>query len=167
MTDAAHRRELVGEALTMALYVAIVLLAVLAGVGPHLIEVQDELPRLLPGTGIGLVLAHVFAFSLSHVAVTQSPGSIVHRGERLQSIGAMLLGAGVVLVVAELPLLLVDDIERAALWSELLLAGVIGGTAWSAARSAGSSRRRAATYTAFIVLVAAAVVSIKTALGGH
>ncbi|MCB0878889.1 MAG: hypothetical protein KDC46_07910 [Thermoleophilia bacterium] len=160
------REHIVREGLTMALYMAIVLLAVLAGAEPSVADVEDELPRLIPGTAIGLMLAHVFAFSLSHVTVMDA-GGVSRRGERLETIGAMLTGAVAVVAVAEAPLLLIDDIARAATWASMFLVAVIAATAWYAARTAGSSRRRALGYTAAVVVAATAVVAVKSLLGGH
>lgn len=164
-SDQAHLRF---EALTMALYLSIVLLALLASTGPYLFDIGDQLPVLIPSTAFGLVLAHVFAFSLSHAAVSNTPhGMRTRLRHRLHSVGAMFAGALAVVLLAEIPVLLVDDIKRATLWSELLLSAVIGATAWYADRAAGSSRAHAAVYTGVIVVISMVLVTIKSALGGH
>src|SRR5512145_2782577 len=93
--DPEHVVELRKEAYTMALYVAICLLAALIALpgagaaGVHVIGI-------IWGVSVGLALAHWFAFRVSARLI----GAGRVRGHDLESAAAQLLGAGAVAVLA-------------------------------------------------------------------
>ena len=94
-TVADHFVELRNEALTMALYVAICLLAALIAL-PE--KRAGDLPviGIIWGVSVGLALAHWFAFRVSARLI----GAGRVRGHDLESAAAQLLGAGAVAVLA-------------------------------------------------------------------
>jgi hypothetical protein len=83
-----HRWELRKEALTMALYVAICLMASLIVI-PESAEAQTTVMGLIGGVTLGLALAHWFAFRVSSRMV----GAGTIRSSDVELAGAQLLGA--------------------------------------------------------------------------
>jgi hypothetical protein len=70
--DHVHRDQLRKEGWTMALYVAICLIAALTAL-ENVMAVPGHIIGLIWGTTVGLALAHVFAFRVA--------GRLVHDGE--------------------------------------------------------------------------------------
>ncbi|MGO4256744.1 hypothetical protein [Marmoricola sp. RAF53] len=151
--------ELRREGYTMALYVAICLLA--AGAAAP----EDHPPQTLGiiwGVTLGLALAHWFAFRVS----TRLVGSGAVDRSDLELGGAQLGGAIAVAVLATIPVLLCPEsyeFEAAG----LLLALFVGGVAYVAKRSGGSTRGSALFYALVVLAVAVVVVEVKNRLAGH
>ena len=152
--------ELRKEALTMALYVAICLLAALAAVSESAAE--DHVFEIVWGTTVGLALAHWFAFSVSARLVA---AGAVRRRDALTA-AAQLLGALAVALLATVPVLILPtSVELDAV--ELVLACFIGVVGYAVSRSSGASRARSIVYGALLLVVAGIVVVVKIALTGH
>ena len=152
--------ELRKEALAMALYVAICLLAALAAVPES--SVEDHVVKIVWGSTIGLALAHWFAFRVSARLVAQGT---VRRHDALTAL-AQLLGAVAVAVVTTIAVLIVPaSVEVEVV--ELVLACFIGLVGFAVSRSGGAGHGRSIVYGAFLLVVAAMVVLVKIALTGH
>ena len=128
-----HRVELRKEALTMALYVAICLLASLIVI-PESTAEHSNLIGLTWGITVGLALAHWFAFRVS----ARMAGGGTVRATDIEIIGAQLLGAASVAVVVSVGVLLLpDSVELEG--AEFLLAALISLAGFAVARGAGAS----------------------------
>ena len=154
--------ELRKEAYTMALYVAICLLAALAAVREPADDGEGRTLELVWGTTVGLALAHWFAFSVSSRLVAS--GRV--RRPDAEAAAAQLAGAAAVGLLATVPVLLLPtsaelDVVR------LVLAGFIALVGYTVARSSGASGMRSVIYGASILVVAAIVALVKNALLGH
>jgi hypothetical protein len=153
--------EAVREAVTMALYVCIVLAA-------EFVAVADRAPDeawaigAIWGTAIGVALAHVFAFNL---AARLFAGGRVS-SETSRAAWAQLAAAAVVAAVLTLPFLFLP-LGPALDSSGYLLAALIGVTAYVASREAGAGRVRSLVDGLVALAVAMAVVSLKVWLSGH
>ena len=143
------------EALTMVMYLAIVILAVHLARGDDATASEDV--ALIWGTAVGLGLAHLFAYDLAAVFAQKSG---ITREELLSSLG-MVAAVVATSVVAILPYLFIGDTDDAATMSSAALGGLIGLTAYSAARRVGANRSRALLMTFAAVGLAAAVVVVK------
>jgi len=149
--------EAAQEAVTMALYVGISLLAVLVGIPSSSLT---EPVRIVLFTSIGLLLAHVIAFRLS--ARLTHRGRLV--GEHVQLVGAQIAGGLAVTALALGPVLLFPDaigIEVA----ELTLLGLVAGTGYVAARMIPLSRMRAVLSVLGLVAATLAALWIKGLVG--
>jgi len=152
-----HRRERSHEAVTMALYISLSLLAVLAALPSSFEPGAFENPAVtIFLTSIGLLLAHVVAFRLST--------RLVHGGrlpeEQLQLLAAQITGGLVVTLLAVIPVLIFGgpDGVRLAGWLPLALVALVG---YMAARAVPLSRTRALFYVAIVVVVVVGVLWIK------
>jgi hypothetical protein len=126
------RAELRNEASTMALYVAICLLAALSAVAEHAAAEQIDAFKIVWGTTVGLALAHWFAFRVSARLVAS--GAVRPLDAKIA--GAQPAGAVVVAVLATLPILVFSasaefDVVR------LVLAGFIALVGFAVASGAG------------------------------
>lgn len=156
-----HGWELRKEALTMALYVAICLMAAFIAIPESAIEHTNEL-GLTWGVTIGLALAHWFAFRVSARMV----GAGTVRSSDVGLAGAQLLGAaGVAVVVSVGVLLLPDSAEFEG--AEYLLAAMISLIGYAVARNAGAPRMRAVVYALVVLVAAVAIAVVKNLLAGH
>jgi len=146
------------EALTMALYLAIVLLAVHLALGDETDKAEDL--ALIWGTSVGLGLAHLFAYDLTAIFAGRG------RMTREDALGAWGIAAAAVFtaIAASVPYLLFDDPADASTGSALVLLGLITVTAYSSGRRAGANRSRAFVLTLVAVGVALVVVVIKHSL---
>src|SRR5690606_38937918 len=122
--DVGHDVELRKEAATMALYVAICLLAALSAVAEHAARGHVDTLKLVWGTTIGLAAAHWLAFRLSARLVAS--GTI--RGHDAQAAAAQLAGAAAVALLATVPVLLLPstaelDVARLVLAAFIALVG--------------------------------------------
>jgi hypothetical protein len=154
--------ELHKEASTMALYVAICLLAALSAVSEHADSGQIDAFKIVWGTTIGLALAHWLAFRVSARLVAS--GTI--RRHDATAAGAQLAGALAVAVLATITMLLLDqsvefDVVR------LVLAAFIAGVGYVVARNSGATVRRSVAYAVSLLVVATAVAIVKNVLSGH
>ena len=152
--------ELRKEAYTMALYVAICLLAAFAALpetGAH-----AHVIGLIWGVTVGLALAHWFAFRVSARMV--GAGSL--RPHDVESAGAQLAGAAGVALLASIPVVLFPESVELEL-VELLLAGFIALVGFAVARGGGATRARAMVYALLVLVVAVAIALVKNGLAGH
>ena len=150
------RREFWREAVTMALYLSLSLLAVLVAV-----PTQGEDPvGLLILTAIGLLVAHLLAFAISSRLVTKG----VFDAEARRIAGAQVAGGVAVIVLVTLPLLLLDAPASLQVAQGLMVA-LVAGVAYLAARQANVGRGRALLYTAVVVLSVSVVLILKAAVG--
>jgi hypothetical protein len=117
---ATESRLVIRESVTMALYITISLLAVLAAQPPGDRSVIGVL-GIIWGTTLGLSLAHWLAFRL---AARLFSGSVLDRHDRV-AMAAQGVSAVGVATLASAPLLVADG-ESALDLSRLVLAGLVG-----------------------------------------
>lgn len=163
--DHASEREVWREAVTMVLYVSLVLLAELTvlpdrGSGEDFSGISgSQLLAVIWGTTIGLAVAHLFAFRLAVRAFGSGRAS---RAD-LEVALAQLAGAAAVAVVASIPVILLpDEIEQRSV--HVVLAVEIGLVGYLVARVAGQRRWSAAMFGFTALLLALVVVAVKVAL---
>lgn len=154
--------ELRKEAYTMALYVAICLLAALSAVSEHAGSGHVDTFKILWGTTVGLAVAHWFAFRVSARLVAS--GTV--RRHDAEAAVAQLAGAVVVALLATIPVLFLPtsvefDVAR------LVLACFIALIGYAVARSSGATQGRALVYAASILVIATVVAIVKNVLAGH
>jgi hypothetical protein len=154
--------ELAKEAATMALYVAICVLAALTALDVRADSGHVDVVGVIWGTTIGLALAHLFAFRISARLV--SAGTISSHDARVSA--AQVVGAVVVAALATGPVLILPasatmDAVR------LVLAGVIASFGFVVARASGGGRLRSAIYATSVLLVGVCVAVLKNVLSGH
>ena len=161
MADATeHRTEEFKEALTMALYVAICLLAALAVTNESTAEAHVW--ELIWGTTLGLAIAHWFAFQASARMVA---GGDVRAHDARVAV-AQLLGAGAVAVLASIPILVFPtSVEFDVV--VIVLAGFLTVVGFFIARAGGASHARSIGYAAGLLVVGFGVVIVKIWLTGH
>ena len=160
MEPDSHAVELRKEAFTMALYVAICLLAALTAVSHDTSHIDTF--KIVWGTTIGLAAAHWFAFRVSARLVAFG----VVRRHDAQVAGAQLAGAGAVAVLSTLPVILFSEsIELDVV--RYVLAIFIAVVGYAVARASGATMARAVAYAASVLIVASAVAVAKNALAGH
>lgn len=172
----SDRVEVWREAVTMVLYVSIVILAALAALpaGEDAIHGDGHTPTdldgvhglalagLVWGTALGLALAHWFAFRLT--AHGFGRGAVSRTDVRIGL--AQLAGAAVVALACTLPIVLFGD-DRDVQATSAVPALIIGAAGYLASRAAGRSSARS-TLTGVVVLVLGLlVVAIKNVLSGH
>jgi hypothetical protein len=156
-----HRLELGKEALTMALYVAICLMASLIAI-PDSAAAQTNVWGLIWGITLGLALAHWFAFRVSSRMV----GAGTVRSSDVELAGAQLAGAAAVaLIVSAGVLVLPHSVEIQA--AEFLLAALISLIGYAVARGAGASLSRAVVYSLCVLVWALLIAVLKNLLAGH
>jgi hypothetical protein len=156
-----ERSEFRKEALTMALYVAIYLMASLIVV-PESTVGPTQVFGLIWGVTLGLALAHWFAFRVSARMV----GAGTVRSSDIELIGAQLLGAGGVAVVVSFGVLLLPDSAELE-GAEYVLAALISLIGFAVARGAGVSRPRAVAYSLVVLAGAVSIAVVKNLLAGH
>jgi hypothetical protein len=169
MTDATaedasgrHERalELRREASTMALYVAICLLAALTALPES--AAHAKVTPLIWGVTVGLAVAHWFAFRVSARLVAS--GRLSSRDVSLA--GAQLVGAVGVALLASAPVVLLPvaaELEGVA----LLLAAFIALVGYAVARGGGATRARALLYAVSVLVIAVLIAELKNRLAGH
>lgn len=156
------RAELAKEGLTMALYVAICLLAGLTAVSDEVDHGEVRLLAIVWGTAIGLALAHWFAFRLSARLVT--PEGLTAKDAAISA--AQVGGAAGVAILASIPVLVTSPTAEFDI-ARILLALFIALMGYLVARSNGSSRIRAVIYGAVILVVGVGIAVTKNVLSGH
>ncbi len=157
----AHARELRREAFTMALYVAICLLAALTAI-PDDDHSAVSVLALIWGTTIGLALAHWFAFRLSARLV----GAGEYGLHDAESAAAQFTGAFAVALLSTVPVLIFpSSSELDAV--RLVEAGFIALVGFAVARSSGAGMVRSLVYGGAMLTAATAVAAVKNALVGH
>lgn len=149
------------EANTMALYIAICLLAALTAL-PDSKQLHAHGLGIVWGITLGLALAHWFAFWMATRMV--SAGEFDREAVELAT--AQLAGAGAVAVLASVALLVFpDSVELNA--TELLLAAFVAAVGYLSMRWSGTGRTRAASYALTVLAVAVVIVELKNWLAGY
>jgi hypothetical protein len=156
--DPDHLRK---EGWTMALYVAICLIAALTALA-NVTSVPGHIMGLVWGTTVGLAVAHVFAFRIA--------GRLVHEGElpkadRIISVVQLAAAAAVALIVS-VPVLLAPTVYEIT-WARYTCAAIIGVVGYLVARGAERSRIRSMVFGIAVLVAAFAVAALKHALAGH
>src|SRR3954469_21664347 len=161
------RREVLREAVTMVLYVSVVLIAELAAIPEeHFADgrvtgaVGGQLLAIVWGTAVGLAVAHWFAFRLA------APAFRGERPTRLDTyIGLAQVGGAIfVAAVSSFPVVLFSDAHAQEVTGDVpaLLVGVVG---YLIARSTNRSRVAAVFYGVTALTLGVLVALIKTRLG--
>jgi hypothetical protein len=157
----AARDQLRKEAWTMALYVAVCLIAGLTAL-ESVVAVPGRVLGLVWGTTVGLALAHVFAFRIA--------GRLVHDGRLPKSdqiAGAVQVGgATAVAVLVSLPVLIAPPASELD-WARYTCAGIIGVVGYEVARGAERGRVRAALFGLGVLAVALVIAALKHRLASH
>ncbi len=141
----------------MALYLSLSLLAVLLAVSA---TVQEDPVALVTLTAIGLLVAHLVAFSISSRLVSE--GVFDAESRRIASV-QILAGLAVVVLVT-VPMLLFDA-PTSLYVAEAVLLLVVVGVGYLAARAARASVVRSVAYVATVVVVVLAVLALKAMVG--
>lgn len=152
-----ERREVWREAITMALYISLSLLAVMTAIPAEGAASNTALALTVTLTSVGLVLAHQVAFRMSSRLVGPG-GSLEPIAPRL--LRAQLLGGGAVTLLAVLPILVFGP--DAYLWSIGLLLLFVLAVGYLVARSVPRSRARSLVYVAGVAGVVIAVLAVKS-----
>jgi hypothetical protein len=157
----AHRKLLARELLASALYVTLVLLAALVAVPSDRLPPDRRLVGIIVGSSVGLLLAHWFAFRLA-ARITTEQGDWTPPAA--QEAAAQLAGGLSVALLAAVPFLVLEGSTAlsTALWLLAALPAVAGVLI---ARLQGRSWTFALVTGAWVLLLALAVVLVKTALG--
>lgn len=156
-----HGLELRKEALTMALYVAICLMASLSAI-PESAAEHTNVWGLVWGVTLGLAIAHWFAFRVSARMV----GAGTVRSSDVELAGARLVGAARVAVVVSVGVLVLpDSVEFEG--AEFLPAALISLIGFGVARGASASVLRAVVYSVVVLVCAVIVAVLKNLLAGH
>lgn len=165
-TEAVHApdrvAELRREAATMALYVAVCLLATLSAIADRSDAGHADVFAVIWGTTVGLALAHWFAFRLSARLV--AAGRL--RGSEAEIAGAQLAGAAATALLATAPVVVVPDAAELDV-VRLLLAGFVTAIGFVVARSGGAGRGRATVYAGAILVITVTIAVLKNVLSGH
>jgi hypothetical protein len=156
-----QRVERQREANTMALYIAICLLAALTAL-PDSKELHAHGLGIVWGITLGLALSHWFAFVVATRMV--SAGEFARKD--LGTAAAQLAGAAAVAALASIPILVFpDSIELNA--TELWLAAFVSVVGYLSMRWSGAGRTKAAGYAVLVLAVAVVVVELKNWLAGY
>ncbi len=156
-----QRRQLRLEALTMALYVAICLLAELAALSEDALH-HGVVFVLVWGTTIGLAVAHLFAFL---IAGGFAEGKRIGRQTRAIALAQLGGAAAVAVTVSAVLVFVPTSVELDA--ARYDLAAVIGVIGYLVARHAGVRPLRALLFAITVVIVGLGVAALKQRLGGH
>jgi hypothetical protein len=152
-------REWLREAVTMALYISLSLLAVLVALPRASTAESDDLWLTILLTAVALLFAHQLAFRISTRLVNK--GLLDAAGVKL--LGAQLIGGLIAAVAAALPVLVFGS--EAVRASELILLLFVAATGYRAARSVPASRLRALMYVGVVVVGVIAVLFLKSLVG--
>jgi hypothetical protein len=151
-----HHDDTLGEAITMGLYLSIVLLTVLVGLGGSGDGSSDV--ALLWGTTVGLLLAHWFATRLTRAFVRARP--LPTREEARTGFWLIVAGAAVT-GLATVPYLLDINVLTASTAASLVLMLAIGTTGFASVLRGGGTFAHALAFAALAVAIAAIVVAVK------
>lgn len=161
---AGARTEIAREAVTMVLYVSIVLLATLtalpadAGEGVH----GTRLAAAVWGTALGLALAHWFAFRLA--ARLFGGGEV---GALDVEVGlAQLGGAVVVAALCTIPIVVLGD-ESEVEVATVVPALIVGAAGYATARVAGRPTRSSLVVGMIVLVLGLLVAAVKNLLAWH
>lgn len=156
---AGHAADLRKEGYTMALYIAVCLLAALLAL-PE--TASNHLIGLVWGITIGLAAAHFFAFRVSARLV--GAGRLHARDVELAA--AQLTGAAAVAALATI-VMIVFPAETEDDAAELALSGFIGCIGFVVARRGGAGTVKAIAYGLAVLVLAVGIALLKNALSGH
>jgi hypothetical protein len=158
---AAHRRSVVREFVSSALYLAIVLLGVLVALPREELASRAGMVGLVLGTSLGLLLAHWLAFRLaSHLTAPRG----VAMGEAAQEAGAGAAGGLGVALLASAPFAVLDG-DSALTASLVVLAVLPAVTGAAVARLRGAGLLGSVVTGLVVALLAGAVVVVKVVTG--
>ena len=161
MLDDLIRRELAREAVTMALYVSITLLAALIAIPSDEVPGTVHTAALIWGGAAALALAHWLAFD---VGARLFQTAHLDRLHRLAG-PVTLVAALAVALVTTIPLLVAPD-DIASETAICALASILGLAGFAVGRRNGAGLVRALTGAVILLGVAAVVVAVKIALDG-
>lgn len=153
--------EALREAITMALYVSLVLAAEFAALAHEPASVRLAL-GLIWGTTVGLAGIHLFAFGVAARLV--AGGRLTEEGRAaafLQVVAALSIAA-----LVSLPFLLVP-IAIATELAGWVTAAVLGATAYAMSRTAGGSHGRSFLTGLVALGMASLLVGLKVLLSGY
>lgn len=156
-----HAVELRKEAYTMALYVAICLLAALIAL-PDSPVTRGQVIGIIWGVTVGLAAAHWFAFRVSARLV--GAGSI--REHDIELGAAQLAGAAAVALLVSIPVLILPPSVELQ-FAEFELAAFIALVGYAVARRGGARRARAFAYSLAMLTVGVGIAALKNVLAGH
>lgn len=149
------------EFFAAALYMALVLLAVLVAVPTEILPSDESVVGLLIGSAIGLTLAHWLAFRLA-AHLTEEGGFAAQSAAR--EAAAQVAGGVGVAALAAVPFLLLDG-ETALTGALVVLAAMPALTGLAIARLRGRSWLSSLVTAAVVLLLAVVVVMVKEGLG--
>lgn len=157
--DALIRRELAREAVTMALYVSLTLLAALIALPSDDVPGTVRTAALLWGGAAGLALAHWLAFDIA---------ARLYRSEHLDRLhrlgGPVALAAALaVATVTSVPILLAPD-DIASELAICILAAILATAGFGVGRRSGAGPLRSLAGGLIVLVVAGVVVAIKIAI---
>jgi hypothetical protein len=156
----SSRKEFIREAVTMALYLSLSLLAVLLAIPTSSNgSVQDPV-GLIFLTAVGLLVAHLLAFAISSRLVTRG---MLDAQARLIAL-AQIVGGAVVVVLVMLPMLFFDAPTSVQIGQALLLT-FVAAVGYLAARQSQVSRFRSLVYVGVVVVSVLVVLGLKAAVG--
>jgi hypothetical protein len=160
-TDHVHPDHLRKEGWTMALYVAICLIAALTALA-NATAIPGHIMGLVWGTTVGLAVAHVFAFRIA--------GRLVHdgvlpRADRIVSV-VQPGWCGSSRCDRQCPGLLAPTINEIT-WARYTCAAIIGVVGYLVARGAERGRVRSVLFGLAVLVAAFAIAGLKHALAGH
>ena len=148
--DEITRRELAREAVTMALYVSITLLAALIAIPSDDVPGTLHTAALIWGGAASLALAHWLAFDVSARLFRTVHLDRLHRLSGPVSLAAALLVA----LVATIPILVAPDD----------LAFILAVAGYGVGRRSGAGLLRALAGAVLLLAIAGVVVAIKIAI---
>lgn len=149
------------EFFAAALYMALVLLAVLVAVPTESLPPDESVVGLLIGSAIGLTLAHWLAFRLA-AHLTEEGGFAAQSAAR--EAAAQVAGGVGVAALAAVPFVLLDG-EAALTGALVVLAALPALTGLAIARLRGRSWLSSLVTAAVVLLLAFVVVLVKEGLG--
>jgi hypothetical protein len=153
------RRELAREAVTMALYVSLTLLAALVAIPSDDVPGTVRTAAVIWGGAAGLALAHWLAFDIA---------ARIYRSEHLDRLhrlgGPVALAAALaVATVTSVPLLLAPD-DLASEVAICILAAILATAGFGVGRRSGAGLLRSLVGALIVLGVAGLVVAIKIAV---
>lgn len=153
-----HREHLTHEAFTMALYVAICLLAALALVDTAALD-RGQVLELVWGTTLGLAIARYFAFRVAGRMVTTD-----ELAERAGSVAAAQLAGAAVVAGVVTAALIVTPTQSELSVAKFVVAGLIGLAGYLVALYSSPSRWRAVLFGLAVLVLAVGVAALKIRL---
>ena len=150
------RRELSREAVTMALYVSITLLAALVAIPSDDVPGTLRTAALIWGGAAGLALAHWVAFDIGARLFETAHLDRLHRLGGPVSLAAALMVA----IVTTVPILVAPD-DIASELAICVLSFILGAAGFAVGRRSGAGLVRSLAGGVLLLAVAGVVVAIK------